>query len=80
MLGNHHFSLKLLLQVIRIWDIVLNRHFMKRTIEQIVKSHGRGEKCLVHKNLKVTFVLFLLCVQLNCLHVMPSEESKSQLH
>ena len=40
-------------QVIRIWDIVLNRHHMKRTIELIIKSHDRGGECLLQKQLKV---------------------------
>ncbi|XP_061181485.1 TPR and ankyrin repeat-containing protein 1-like [Saccostrea echinata] len=39
-------------EVIRVWDIVLDHDKIYRSVQRIIKSHSRGEECIIQKNLK----------------------------
>ncbi|XP_070564881.1 TPR and ankyrin repeat-containing protein 1-like isoform X1 [Ptychodera flava] len=39
-------------EVIRVWDIVFDHDNVSRSIDNIVKSHQRGQECIIRKNLK----------------------------
>ncbi|XP_077978099.1 TPR and ankyrin repeat-containing protein 1-like [Glandiceps talaboti] len=39
-------------EVIRVWDIVFDHDNVSRSIDNIVKSHQRGQHCIIKKNLK----------------------------
>ncbi|XP_033726508.1 TPR and ankyrin repeat-containing protein 1-like [Pecten maximus] len=39
-------------EVIRVWDIVFNHDHIYRCVERIIKSHNRGEECIIQKKLK----------------------------
>ncbi|XP_021340034.1 uncharacterized protein LOC110441249 isoform X2 [Mizuhopecten yessoensis] len=39
-------------EVIRVWDIVFDHDHIHRCVERIIKSHNRGEECIIQKKLK----------------------------
>ncbi|XP_062597185.1 TPR and ankyrin repeat-containing protein 1-like [Saccostrea cucullata] len=39
-------------EVIRVWDIVFDHDKIYRSVQRIIKSHSRGEECIIQKNLK----------------------------
>jgi hypothetical protein len=39
-------------EVIRLWDIVFNHDHISRSVQNVVKSHSKGEECLLQKKLE----------------------------
>nr|XP_034304939.1 uncharacterized protein LOC105330431 [Crassostrea gigas]XP_034304942.1 uncharacterized protein LOC105330431 [Crassostrea gigas]XP_034304948.1 uncharacterized protein LOC105330431 [Crassostrea gigas]XP_034304950.1 uncharacterized protein LOC105330431 [Crassostrea gigas] len=39
-------------EVIRVWDIVFDHDKIYKSVQRIIKSHSRGEKCIIQRKLK----------------------------
>ncbi|XP_041361943.1 TPR and ankyrin repeat-containing protein 1-like [Gigantopelta aegis] len=52
---DEHFAVKggkIYSEIIRVWDIVLDHDHLNHAVTKIIKSHNRGQNCILHRNLK----------------------------